>query len=333
MTCTLPLIKYDRELQQDLLLNNYDVLWDVDLGGSEFCRVKLGVCRENGELVAVKIVTKTFTSNPEKDVLLYIRDKLSDSFSQSKLTNNKNNSEYFPKVFDVFEDIDFVYIVMELSFGGELFHLLVRSEDKLSEGTASLIFSQICNGIKILHSIGIVHGDIKAENIVFSKKSRLDSVQILDFGNSYTLYSNESSFIGNIYKDQTVYKQVNSGQNLKFNGSKNDNFQFYQKYFDFWSCGKLLYLMLTKKYLNVDFQECLNINDIIKRQIFESDELEFCSDLAKDLLYKLLSYSTFQNELLTMDKILLHPWFNLAKDTPIFNCYIYPHDELAKAIS
>ena len=113
-------------------------------------------------------------------------------------------------------------------------------------------------------------------------------------------------------------------------GAINDSLHYYQRYFDFWSCGKLLYLMLTKKHLNVDFQECLHLNDVAKGQI---SELEFCSDLVKDLLYKLLSFNTFKSELLTMDKVLLHPWFNLAKNTSVFNCHVHPHDELERAIS
>ncbi|KAK9172611.1 Protein kinase domain protein [Cryptosporidium meleagridis] len=327
MNCTLPILKCSRELQQDLLLRNYDILWDVDLGGSEFCRVKLGVRKYNGELVAIKIVTKTFCSSFEKDVVLYIQDKLTSSAPLSESLNTKSYNEYFPKIFDTFEDIDFIYIVMELSFGGELFHLLVRSEDKLSEETVSLIFSQICSALKALHSIGIMHGDIKAENITFSKESRLDSIKLLDFGNSCLMLANEKSSLGKNNVEVPIYNQC-----FVFNDSKKE-IQFNKTYFDFWSCGKLLYLMLTGKYLEVDFFECFDFSDSTKKKIFESSELKLCSGLAKDLLYKLLSYSFYQSESLTMEKVLCHPWFNLAKNTPIINHHIYPHDELIKVIS
>ncbi|KAH8584013.1 maternal embryonic leucine zipper kinase [Cryptosporidium sp. chipmunk genotype I] len=326
MDCTLPILRYNRDLQQKLLLRNYDVLWDVDLGGSEFCRVKLGVCKHNGELVAIKIVTKTFCSNFEKDVVLYIQNKLTGNMSLPELSNTKGYIEYFPKIFDTFEDIDFIYIVMELSFGGELFHLLVRSEDKLSEETVSLIFSQICNALKVLHSIGIMHGDIKAENIMFSKESRLDSIKLLDFGNSCIMLTNEELGLGKSKIEVPIYNQC-----FIFNDSKKE-IQFNQTYFDFWSCGKLLYLMLTRKYLEIDFHECFVFSDSTKKKIFESSELELCSDLAKDLLCKLLSYRFYQSESLTMDKVLCHPWFNLAKNTPIINRHIYPHDELIKVM-
>lgn len=328
MNCTLPIIKHNRELQQDLLLRNYDVLWDVDLGGSELCRVKLGICKKNGELVAIKIVTKTFYSSLEKDVVLYIQDKLTGDVSFSGLSNVKSYNDYFPKIFDTFEDIDFIYIVMELSFGGELFHLLVRSEDKLSEETISLILSQVCSALKVLHSIGVMHGDIKAENIMFSKKSRLDSIKLLDFGNSCLMLSNEVSALDKQDKELSIYHQ-----SFVFNDLKKEYIQPNQTYFDFWSCGKLLYLMLTGKYLEIEFHECFAFNDNTKQKILESSELEICSDLVKDLLCKLLSYSCYQNELLTMEKILSHPWFNLAKNTPIINRHIYPHDELIRVIS
>ncbi|KAH8741594.1 maternal embryonic leucine zipper kinase [Cryptosporidium ryanae] len=320
MTCTIPFIKENRVPQQDLLLLNYEVLWDIDLGGSEFCRVKLGKCRKSGRYVAVKIITKTSSNENEKDIMRYLKNKLSNN---DNVNGNKNNNRslyiesspvdqrlpcnYFPEVINVFEDIDFVYIVMELFIGGELYHLIVRIKNKLSENVLSYIFFQICDAVSILHSIGIVHGDIKAENIMFSEVSRLDSLKIIDFGSS-----------------NFIFKKFHLSHNDSLSKNNLNNYLFY---FDFWSCGKLLYLLLTGNYLDIDIEECLT-NDKVKNIINNSNELKEYSVLVKDLLIKLLSYSLYKKGSLSMKKILKHPWFELYNDFKIYNKYVYPHNEL-----
>ncbi|KAK6588830.1 maternal embryonic leucine zipper kinase [Cryptosporidium xiaoi] len=324
MACTLPFIKDSRVKKQDLLLLNYEILWDVDLGGSEFCRVKLGKCRKDGRYVAVKIITKTLSNNNEKEIMEYLKNKLlsNDDINDSKNANRSSfieksfadeilSSGYFPKVIDISEDIDFIYIVMELFVGGELYHLLIRMKSKLSEDILSYIFFQICDAVSILHSIGIAHGDIKAENIMFSKVNRLDSLKIIDFGSSNFIFNKLNVFSYDV---------------------KKSNLNNYLLYFDFWSCGKLLYLLLTGSYLDIDFDECL-INDRIKDIINNSDELKKYSILVKDLLIKLLSYNVYKEGHLYMKKILEHPWFELANNLKIYNKYVYSHNELINILN
>jgi len=58
-------------------------------------------------------------------------------------------------------------IVIELCGGGDLLSY-VRKRRRLTEPIAKLTFKQILNGISYCHSKGIVHRDIKLDNILLN---------------------------------------------------------------------------------------------------------------------------------------------------------------------
>lgn len=78
------------------------------------------------------------------------------------------------------------YFLMELAEQGELFDLIV-SEEHFSENEARNYFHQLISAIDYCHSKGIVHKDLKAENLLLSSDSRL---LVCDFGFSSRLESN-----------------------------------------------------------------------------------------------------------------------------------------------
>ena len=90
---------------------------------------------------------------------------------------------------EYFEEPGRVYIIMEYLEGGELLEALLNKEkgrDGLeahySEADARLLFKQIVAGVKYMHDIGIVHRDLKLENLLLSKPGDVRSIKIADFG-------------------------------------------------------------------------------------------------------------------------------------------------------
>ena len=79
---------------------------------------------------------------------------------------------------ETFESAKHYLIVMELCPGGDLLNY-VRKRRKLTEPSAKYLFKQIMQGIAYMHSIGIVHRDIKLDNILLDGKG---NVKIGDFG-------------------------------------------------------------------------------------------------------------------------------------------------------
>ena len=55
---------------------------------------------------------------------------------------------------------------MEYASGGELFQYILKHK-KLKDIEAAKVLQQLISGVEYLHSIGIVHRDLKLENLLF----------------------------------------------------------------------------------------------------------------------------------------------------------------------
>lgn len=85
------------------------------------------------------------------------------------------------KVFEVFEDSDNVYILMELCSGGELFEKMQKN-GKFSEKQAAQMIKQVIEGVVHLHKLSIVHCDLKPDNFLFLEVDKLAPLKIIDMG-------------------------------------------------------------------------------------------------------------------------------------------------------
>mmetsp|Transcript_14311 Transcript_14311/g.24560 ORF Transcript_14311/g.24560 Transcript_14311/m.24560 type:complete len:704 (+) Transcript_14311:667-2778(+) len=91
------------------------------------------------------------------------------------------------KTYDVFKAEKQVYIVMEHMQKGSLFEY-IRSKRRLDEIEALQITKEIAKGVAYLHSMGIIHQDIKSENVLMNDKNEY---KLADFGLSYRLSPTE----------------------------------------------------------------------------------------------------------------------------------------------
>ncbi|CAI5737097.1 unnamed protein product [Hyaloperonospora brassicae] len=148
--------------------DEYDILDEV-VGEGGYCVVQKGVDRRTGEVVAVKMLSKSETSARE-------------FWSEVDVLRVAGRHPNILQLRGTYETEDCWFIVQELAQGGELFDHLVAN-GAYSERQASDTIRQLCDALQYLHRKGIVHGDIKPENILLHK----GRMCLVDFGVSFRM--------------------------------------------------------------------------------------------------------------------------------------------------
>lgn len=123
-----------------------------------------------------------------------------------------------------------MYIVSEKCDGGEVFEKLCVQK-KFDEVETVDIARQVFSAIEYVHSVNIIHRDVKAENFLFSGDGQ---VKLIDFGLAVRLTS-PNEFLTTV---------VGSAHYLAPEMVR----QKYSKPVDVWSAGVLIYLMLFGRY-------------------------------------------------------------------------------------
>lgn len=209
----------------------YNVKWKKPLGEGGFGTVYLGKHRKTGELVAVKKISKRFTCDSsvkgEMDAFLHIR-QAGDHPNICGLHEN-------------FEEGDYYYLVLDLVQGGEMFDHLIK-DGAYSEADAARLVREVGSALNFLHGIGLVHSDLKPENLMLSSENCSDAViKVVDFGcadiideNSplYNPDGNESQAITPGYSPAEMIDKKRRANNL-------------QPSVDMFSLGVIIYIMLT----------------------------------------------------------------------------------------
>ena len=129
--------------------------FEEEIGRGSFAIVKWAINRKSGEKVAVKIIEKC---NLEEEDELALQVEV-DILSQMDHPN-------VVKLYEIFDDKDAIFLVLELMTGGELFERIVEKEH-YSELEAAETIRPLVDAIRYCHSMGILHRDLKPENLLY----------------------------------------------------------------------------------------------------------------------------------------------------------------------
>ena len=264
------------------LLDLYNIKQKI--GKGKFGLVKLGINKETNDKVAVKVMNK---NNMDSSDLELVRTEI----EILKICQHP----YIIKLYDIFENIDYIYIIMEYCPGGDLFSYLKKRNFILKEEKVAIIMYKLCKAVFYVHSYGIAHRDIKPENVLLTSEDENADIRLLDFG--------LSKIVGPGQKCTEPYGT------LTYCAPEIILDKPYLKSVDSWSLGVMTYLMLSGglPFTGKDEREIAR-NVVYSRVNFEKKPIwKEISNEAKDFISKLLDKDLKKR--MEIKAALEHPWF------------------------
>ena len=198
-----------------IIAERYEILGKIGTGG--MADVYKAKDHKLNRYVAVKVLKPEF-----REDTTFIRKFRSEAQAAAGLTHPN-----IVNVFDVGDDEGVYYIVMELIEGITLKEYIAK-KGKLSIKEATSIAIQVSMGLEAAHNHGIVHRDVKPQNIIISTDGK---VKVTDFGIARAASSNtiSSNVMGSVHYSSP--EQVRGG----YSDEKSD----------IYSLGITLYEMVT----------------------------------------------------------------------------------------
>ena len=240
--------------------------------------------KQSGDIRAMKQITKTKIQD---------MNKFQTEIKILSMVDHPN----IVRLFEVIEDDKYYNLLEELCTGGEL--LARAQKTQLKEKEIARIFNQIMSAVAYCHGIGIVHRDLKLENILFSTEDPNSPIKIIDFGFSVLLGKNNDKEKEKDNKDKESdgsdlkkfgYKRLKSKVGTLYYISPEIIKGNYDEKCDIWACGVILYILLAgyPPFSGNTDKEVYNLITNIKYD-FEKDRWKNISKYAKELIKNMLT--------------------------------------------
>ena len=253
------------------------------LGKGKFGLVKLGIHKLTGRKVAIKIINKQGITEQEMQLTKTEIEILKIGQHPNIIT-----------LYDVIENEEKIYIIMEYCAGSDLFAYIEQRNFKLPEKRAAEIIRKLSSAVYYLHSFGIIHRDVKPENILMTDNTENADIRLLDFGLSKIVRSGEKCTepYGTLsYVSPEVLQDIP-----------------YDERCDLWSIGVITYLLLSGV---LPFDDENNIKEIARKTVYEKTPFypslfQNVSKEAIDFVDKLLQKDP--DKRMKMTELFVHPW-------------------------
>ena len=281
--------KLNLAVQNKSLFDKYEVRQKI--GKGKFGLVKSGINKETHKQVAIKIMAKKNMDKSDLELAKVEIDIL-------KIGQHPN----IIKLYDIYENENYIYIIMEYCSGGDLLSYFEYHEYELPESKVCEIIHKLSMAIYYLHSYGIVHRDLKPENILMTDISDTADIRLLDFG--------LSKIVGNEEKCTEPYGTLSFVAPEVLQGKP------YDKSVDLWSIGIITFLLLCG-YLPFDDKH--SEREIARQTIqdpvpYEKKIWDKYSPEAKAFVDGLLQKKPEKRY--TIKEVLEHPWIKKMDKVP-----------------
>ncbi|NWR56909.1 MYLK2 kinase, partial [Bucorvus abyssinicus] len=251
------------------------------LGGGKFGEVHTCTEKQTGLKLAAKVIRKQGAK--DKEMVLLEIDVM-----------NQLNHRNLIQLYDAIETPREIILFMEFVEGGELFERIIDDDYHLTEVDCMVFVRQICEGIRFMHHMRVLHLDLKPENILCVAAVG-HMVKIIDFG------------LARRYNPREKLK-VNFGT-PEFLSPEVVNYEQVSYSTDMWSMGVITYMLLSglSPFLGDNDTETLN-NVLAADWYFDEETFESISDEAKDFVSNLIIKE--KSARMSAGQCLEHPWLN-----------------------
>ncbi|XP_064629382.1 serine/threonine-protein kinase par-1-like [Lineus longissimus] len=267
------------------------------LGEGSFAKVKEGLHTLTGEKVAVKIIDKKKAKEDS-----YVRKNLRREGKLLQVVRHTNVAQ----LYEIMETENCYYLVLELCEGGDLMEHICNKK-RLEEKEVRKYMRQIISAVEYLHRAGILHRDLKVENLLLSQNK---DVKIIDFGLSNSV---KVTHTNDGYKfDEFLVTQCGSPAYAAPELLANKK---YGPQVDVWSIGVNMYAMLTG---NLPFTvHPFNIKTLQNKMTsgdmnaLPESITRGCRDLVKKLL------TSDPEKRISLREAMQHPWLTEGRNRPL----------------
>lgn len=155
-----------------------DYILGNTIGEGEFGKVKLGWKQAGGVQVAIKLIKRdSVGNNPSRLAKIYREIAILREIQHPNIV----------RLHEMVETERHIGIILEYASGGELFDYILNHR-YLKDNAARRLFAQLVSGVGYLHKKGIVHRDLKLENLLLDRNR---NIIITDFGFANTFDADE----------------------------------------------------------------------------------------------------------------------------------------------
>ncbi|CAG9538833.1 unnamed protein product [Cercopithifilaria johnstoni] len=300
----MPLFRKDKKKSEERFnIRDYYEFKDI-LGTGAFSKVFMAEqISEPGFLVAIKCIDKKALKGKEETLE-----------NEIKVLRKLRHSNIV-QLYDTFDEKQYVYLVMELVTGGELFDRIV-AKGSFTERDASVLMQQVLEAAAFMHENGVVHRDLKPENLLFYDQTEDSKIMISDFGLSKIEESDVMATACGTpgYVAPEVLQQ-----------------KPYGKAVDIWSIGVITYILLCGYPPFYDENDANLFAQIIRGDYeFDSPYWDEISESAKDFITHLMCCDPEQRY--TCHQALSHPWISgNTAGTKDIHCLVASHLKISLA--
>ena len=209
------------------------------------------------------------------------------------------------KIFEFYSNEEKYSIITENCKGGSLLKEIANN-GPFDENYTAYVMYQLFSAINYYNGLNIIHRDLKPENVLIAnrnKRNNFPNVKICDFS------------ISKIAEGQEMQKNVVNSLLYIAPEILNKN---YNEKCDLWSCGIIMYMLLSKKPPFSGTFSDENLEKIKKGEYdIKNPPFDKLSSNALDLLKRLLTVDV--NTRITVQEALQHPWLKDQKIKELYN--------------